>query len=103
MAYFKVRIEVRCDWNPAESDLEDIAQSSQLLRGSVDQAVAVRNFLIVSCSFARNQSPIRGRPPGPVLHRVRRRGGGSGLRVRGLWDRWSILTSGEPGKIIKRS
>jgi hypothetical protein len=56
MAYFKVRIEVRCDWNPAESDLEDIAQSSQLLRGSVDQAVAVRNFLIVSCSFARNQS-----------------------------------------------
>jgi len=27
MAYYKVRIEVWCDWNPAESDLEDIAQS----------------------------------------------------------------------------
>ena len=27
MAYYKVRIEVSCDWNPAESDLEDIVQS----------------------------------------------------------------------------
>jgi hypothetical protein len=27
MAYYKVRIEVWCDWNPAESDLEEIAQS----------------------------------------------------------------------------
>ena len=27
MAYYKVRIEVWCDWNPAESDLEDIAQN----------------------------------------------------------------------------
>ncbi len=27
MAYYKVRIEVWCDWNPAESNLEDIAQS----------------------------------------------------------------------------
>ena len=27
MAYYKVRIEVWCDWNPAESDLEDIAQA----------------------------------------------------------------------------
>jgi hypothetical protein len=26
MAYYKVRIEVWCDWNPAESDLEEIAQ-----------------------------------------------------------------------------
>ncbi len=26
MAYYKVPIEVWCDWNPAESDLEDIAQ-----------------------------------------------------------------------------
>jgi len=24
---YKVRIEVWCDWNPAESDLDDIAQS----------------------------------------------------------------------------
>ena len=27
MAYYKVRIEVWCDWNPAESDLEEISQS----------------------------------------------------------------------------
>jgi hypothetical protein len=27
MAYYKVQIEVWCDWNPADSDLEDIAQS----------------------------------------------------------------------------
>ena len=27
MAYYKVRIEVWCDLNPAEGDLEDIAQS----------------------------------------------------------------------------
>jgi hypothetical protein len=26
MAYYKVRIEVWCDWNPTESDLEEIAQ-----------------------------------------------------------------------------
>jgi hypothetical protein len=26
MAYYKVRIEVWCDCNPAESDLEEIAQ-----------------------------------------------------------------------------
>jgi hypothetical protein len=26
MAYCKVRIEVWCDWNPAEGDLEEIAQ-----------------------------------------------------------------------------
>jgi hypothetical protein len=26
MAYYKVRIEVWCDWNPAESALDDIAQ-----------------------------------------------------------------------------
>jgi hypothetical protein len=27
MAYYKVRIEVWCDWNPAESDLDDISQA----------------------------------------------------------------------------
>jgi hypothetical protein len=27
MAYYKVRIEVWCDWNPAEGDLDDIVQS----------------------------------------------------------------------------
>jgi|SRR5689334_3969305 len=27
MAYYKVRIEAWCDWNPAESDLDDISQA----------------------------------------------------------------------------
>jgi hypothetical protein len=27
MAYYKVRIEVWCDWNPAESDLAEIAEN----------------------------------------------------------------------------
>ena len=26
MAYYKVRIEVWCDWSPADSDLDDTAQ-----------------------------------------------------------------------------
>ena len=28
IAYYKVRIEVWCDWNPAESDLEEIVQNT---------------------------------------------------------------------------
>ena len=27
MAYYKVRIEVWCDWNPLESDVEEIAEN----------------------------------------------------------------------------
>jgi hypothetical protein len=27
MSYYKVRIEVWCDWDPAESDLEEIAEN----------------------------------------------------------------------------
>ena len=27
MAYFKVRLEVWCDWNPAESDVEEIGEN----------------------------------------------------------------------------
>jgi hypothetical protein len=27
MAYYKVRIEVWCDWNPAEGDFEEIAEN----------------------------------------------------------------------------
>jgi hypothetical protein len=27
MAYYKIRFEVWCDWNPEESDLEEIAQN----------------------------------------------------------------------------
>jgi hypothetical protein len=27
MAYYKTRFEVWCDWNPAESDIEEIART----------------------------------------------------------------------------
>jgi hypothetical protein len=27
MAYYKIRFEVWCDWNPEESDIEEIAQN----------------------------------------------------------------------------
>jgi hypothetical protein len=27
MAYYKVRIEIWCDWNPAESDVEEIGET----------------------------------------------------------------------------
>ena len=27
MAYYKIRIEVWCDWDPSESELEEIAQN----------------------------------------------------------------------------
>ncbi len=45
MAYYKVRIEVWCDWNPAESDLEDIAQSMGVGEAicTMREAVAVVN------------------------------------------------------------
>jgi hypothetical protein len=34
MAYYKVRIEVWCDWNPGESDLDDITQAMGFFGGS---------------------------------------------------------------------
>jgi hypothetical protein len=41
MAYYKVRIEVWCDWNPAESDLEEIAESM-----SVGGAICTRREVV---------------------------------------------------------
>jgi hypothetical protein len=41
MAYYKVRIEVWCDWNPAESDLDDIAQSM-----GVGEAICTRHEVV---------------------------------------------------------
>ncbi len=41
MAYYKVRIEVWCDWNPAESDLEEIAESV-----SVGGAICTRREVV---------------------------------------------------------
>jgi hypothetical protein len=38
MAYYKVRIEVWCDWNPTESDLEEIAESISAVRPFVQGA-----------------------------------------------------------------
>ena len=41
MAYYKVRIEVWCDWNPAKSDLEEIAESM-----SVGGAICTRREVV---------------------------------------------------------
>jgi hypothetical protein len=41
MAYYKVRIEVWCDWNPAESDLDDIAQAI-----SVGKAICTKREVV---------------------------------------------------------
>jgi hypothetical protein len=43
MAYYRVRIEVWCDWNPADSDLDDIAQGMGVGEaiGSKREVVAV--------------------------------------------------------------
>jgi hypothetical protein len=41
MAYYKVRIEVWCGWNPAESDLEEIAESM-----SVGEAICTRREVV---------------------------------------------------------
>jgi hypothetical protein len=43
MAYYKVRIEVWCDWNPAESDLEEIAQSI-----SAGEAISTKREMIAA-------------------------------------------------------
>ncbi len=41
MAYYKVRIEVWCDWNPAESDLEEIIQNT-----SAGQAICIKHEVV---------------------------------------------------------
>jgi hypothetical protein len=41
MAYYKVRIEVRCDWNLAESDLDDIEQGM-----SVREAICTKREVV---------------------------------------------------------
>jgi len=41
MAYYKVRIEVWCDWNPAEGDFKEIAESM-----SVGDAICTRRAVV---------------------------------------------------------
>ncbi len=41
MAYYKVRIEVWCDWDPEESDLEEIAQNI-----SAGEAVSTKRAVV---------------------------------------------------------
>jgi hypothetical protein len=43
MAYYKVRIEVWCDWNPPEGDLDDIVQSM-----GVGEAICTRREVVPS-------------------------------------------------------
>jgi hypothetical protein len=41
MAYYKVRIEVWCDWNPADSAVEEIAENI-----SVGEAICTRREVV---------------------------------------------------------
>jgi hypothetical protein len=41
MAYYKIRFEVWCDWNPEESDLEEIAQNI-----SAGEAICTKRVVI---------------------------------------------------------
>jgi hypothetical protein len=41
MAYYKVRIEVWCNWNPADSALEEIAENI-----SVGEAICTRREVV---------------------------------------------------------
>jgi hypothetical protein len=41
MAYYKVRIEVWCDWNPADSDLEEIVQNTR-----TDEAICTKQEVV---------------------------------------------------------
>ena len=41
MAYYKVRIEVWCDWNPAESDVEEIGETI-----NAGEAICVRREVV---------------------------------------------------------
>ncbi len=68
MAYYKVRIEVWCDWNPAESDLEDIAQSM-----GVGEAICTLREVIA----------VVNRPQDIEDEEAMSFFGGSGTRVRG--------------------
>jgi hypothetical protein len=43
MAYYKVRIEVWCDWNPAESDLEEIVENI-----SAGEAICIKRELVAA-------------------------------------------------------
>ena len=45
MAYYKVLIEVWCDWNPAESDVEEIAQNI-----SAGEAICTRRDVVAVVS-----------------------------------------------------
>jgi hypothetical protein len=63
MAYYKVRIEVWCDWNPAESDLEDIAQSM-----GVGEAICTMRDVVV---VVNRPQDIEDERPWPSLAETR--------------------------------
>jgi len=47
MAYYKVRIEVWCDWNPEDSALEEIAENI-----SLGEAICTRREVVAIVSSA---------------------------------------------------
>jgi hypothetical protein len=49
VAYYKVRIEVWCDWNPADSDLEEIVQNT-----STGEAICTKQEVVAVVDRPQN-------------------------------------------------
>ena len=58
MAYYKVRIEVWCDWNPVDSDLDDIAQGVGVGEAICD-AFSYRRGKTLSNRYSQTSGPRR--------------------------------------------
>jgi hypothetical protein len=79
LAYYKIRLEVWCDWNPEESDLEEIAQNI-----STGEAICTKRVVIavvdrpqdieddVAMSFFWRTRRRRGSKPGVDIVSVAR-------------------------------
>jgi hypothetical protein len=68
MAYYKVRIEVWCDWNPAESDLGEIAESM-----GVGEAICTMREVVAVVDRPQDiedEPPLPGTPGKNQLPRV---------------------------------
>ena len=56
MAYYKLRLDVWCDWDPEDSDLEEIAQNI-----SAGDAICTRRKVIAVALGEKRVTPTRSR------------------------------------------
>ena len=70
MAYYKIRFEVWCDWNPEESDLEEIAQNigageaictKRVVIAVVDRPQDIEDDVAMSFLADKRATPIKAR------------------------------------------